>query len=237
MPCKNTIINHRKRELGLCIVCGKISVARTCTKCRDRRRPQRRLQKRRQYYRDKQKVLKYYGGECACCHEKNKYFLTIDHINNDGAEHRRKIKRTAGSVFYSWLIANKFPEGFQILCWNCNCGKRMNGGVCPHVNKKYDHEQSELNLDHRHLWDSDINLFAECKKCRQSNYIETEIGFIKISDWCPVSDAEYEQRLEKFGLKQARRLVPRTTGNRSEQLADVRRENYGVKEYADIFNS
>ncbi len=24
------------------------------------------------------------------------------------------------------------PEGFQVLCWNCNLGKYYNGGVCPH---------------------------------------------------------------------------------------------------------
>ena len=25
-----------------------------------------------------------------------------------------------------------FPEGFQILCFNCNAGKHRNGGRCPH---------------------------------------------------------------------------------------------------------
>jgi len=77
-----------------------------------------------------------YGGYvCACCGETEKKFLSIDHINNDGAEFRRRIggKRTAaGYHTYRWLVLNGFPEGFQVLCMNCNHGKRMNKGVCPH---------------------------------------------------------------------------------------------------------
>ena len=77
-----------------------------------------------------------YGGHrCACCGETEQMFLTIDHMNNDGAEHRRQVvglKRGGGKKIYSWLIANNFPSGFQILCMNCNWGKARNGGVCPH---------------------------------------------------------------------------------------------------------
>jgi hypothetical protein len=25
-----------------------------------------------------------------------------------------------------------YPEGFQVLCMNCNWGRYRNGGVCPH---------------------------------------------------------------------------------------------------------
>lgn len=31
-----------------------------------------------------------------------------------------------------WLARHKYPEGFQLLCWNCNCGRAINGGICPH---------------------------------------------------------------------------------------------------------
>jgi hypothetical protein len=63
-------------------------------------------------------------------------FLTIDHINNDGAQHRRPSgRRMKGEKLTRWLILNNFPEGFQILCWNCNCGKSRNGGICPHQKK------------------------------------------------------------------------------------------------------
>ena len=46
--------------------------------------------------------------------------LTLDHINNDGAEHRRRM---VSKDIVLYLIRNNFPEGFQILCYNCNCIK------------------------------------------------------------------------------------------------------------------
>jgi len=84
-------------------------------------------------YREKIKnmVFEHYGKECACCGEKNQYFLTIDHINGDGRNHRKKIKIQLNS----WLVKNNFPEGFQTLCLNCNFGRYENGGICPHKDK------------------------------------------------------------------------------------------------------
>ena len=74
-----------------------------------------------------------YGGyKCACCGESETQFLTIDHVNNDGAEHKRKWNLRTGEEVYRWLIKHDFPSGFQVLCMNCNWGKRYNNGVCPH---------------------------------------------------------------------------------------------------------
>jgi 5-methylcytosine-specific restriction endonuclease McrA len=55
----------------------------------------------------------------------------VDHINNDGNEHRKKIGRSGRTLVY-WIVVNNFPDGFQLLCSNCNQGKRRNGGICPH---------------------------------------------------------------------------------------------------------
>lgn len=85
----------------------------------------------------KLQCLIHYGGsppKCACCGENNPKFLTIDHIDGGGESHRNIIKRYGGA-FYYWLRRNGFPEGYQILCYNCNCGRAKNGGICPH-NKK-----------------------------------------------------------------------------------------------------
>ncbi len=76
-------------------------------------------------------VLLAYGGECACCREWRYEFLTIDHINNDGAEHRRKIGTDRYHWLYPWLKNQGYPEGFQVLCINCNCSKQWRG-YCPH---------------------------------------------------------------------------------------------------------
>jgi hypothetical protein len=79
-------------------------------------------------------VFKAYGGyKCACCGERNPHFLSIDHVNNDGAKMRKSgVHSRGGTHFYHWLRKNKFPKGFQVLCMNCNIGKHRNGGLCPH---------------------------------------------------------------------------------------------------------
>ncbi len=79
-------------------------------------------------------VLQHYGGttpQCVCCEERGQEFLTIDHINNDGAEHRRKIKKGGGVAFYYWLKLNGLPKGYQVLCFNCNIAKSVYE-KCPH---------------------------------------------------------------------------------------------------------
>lgn len=83
----------------------------------------------------KDRVFSHYGKVCACCAESIFEFLTIDHVNNDGAAHRKTTKR-AGSGLYHWLLSRGFPVGFQTLCRNCNWGKHVNGGICPHKGKK-----------------------------------------------------------------------------------------------------
>ena len=71
-----------------------------------------------------------YGGyRCACCGETIEAFLSIDHVNNDGAHHRRLVDRRK---IYKWLARNGYPKDFQVLCMNCNFGKARNGGICPH---------------------------------------------------------------------------------------------------------
>lgn len=91
---------------------------------------------------------KYSGGDgyrCACCGETELHFLQLDHINNDGAEFRKKFlgrQTAAGFQTYSWLFKNGCPEGYQVLCANCNHGKRMNKGTCPHQVRRNDHPET-----------------------------------------------------------------------------------------------
>lgn len=89
----------------------------------------RRAASRRQREECKQKVLDHYGPKCSCCGESNPLFLTVEHLNGGGRKHRRSMGTQTINV---WLVNNGLPEGFTILCYNCNCGKRVNGGVCPH---------------------------------------------------------------------------------------------------------
>lgn len=115
-------IRDRRKEQDLC-GCGKPSVVgfSECEECRARHV--------RNNAKNREQVFNNYGTICACCEERESRFLTIDHIHNDGAEHRRVVP---ASCLYRWLIKNSFPEGFQTLCHNCNSGKHLNGGICPH---------------------------------------------------------------------------------------------------------
>lgn len=70
---------------------------------------------------------------CACCGETRYEFLALDHINGNGAAHRREIKmKGSGIQFYRWLRVNSYPVGLRVLCHNCNLSKGFYG-ECPHV--------------------------------------------------------------------------------------------------------
>lgn len=79
--------------------------------------------------RCRREVLAAYGGKCACCGETESVFLAIDHVNNDGAKHRRQVNQ--GSMIF-WIRRHRFPKDrFQLLCYNCNRAK-FSLGHCPH---------------------------------------------------------------------------------------------------------
>lgn len=77
-------------------------------------------------------IMAYGGYLCACCGETEPKFMTLDHINNDGSAHRKEMK-SRGPKIYTWLRDRDYPSGVvQILCMNCNHGKALNNGICPH---------------------------------------------------------------------------------------------------------
>jgi len=86
----------------------------------------------------KREVIGVYSNNtfiCACCGEDIMSILTIDHIDNNGAEHRRELEKQ-GIDIYKWLKLNNYPkDNYQVLCYNCNIGKYRNDGVCPHTQK------------------------------------------------------------------------------------------------------
>lgn len=107
------------------------------------------MAKRPEYYRkqqessslvrrqkEKEAVMSHYSkgkNSCVCCGQVGIEFLTIDHINNDGAKQRRELKTARGGAsFYRWLRRNGYPGGYQVLCANCNLSKEIGGGVCAH---------------------------------------------------------------------------------------------------------
>ncbi len=68
----------------------------------------------------KAKVFDHYGRICELCGFDDMRALTIDHIDQDGANHKAASGiRLAGDHLRRWLIRNKFPGGFRTLCCNC----------------------------------------------------------------------------------------------------------------------
>lgn len=155
--CHEKIIeyNRRKRQekynKGLCVLCGKNPYdfdKKYCSSCLEKQRDRYYLGNNKELqlqkasiarHNRKIRIIQHYGGKCACCGEAELFFLAIDHINGGGNQHRRQIGNnknnrcgSSSTQFYKWVEKNNFPEGFQVLCHNCNMGKHLNGGICPH---------------------------------------------------------------------------------------------------------
>jgi hypothetical protein len=85
----------------------------------------------------RREICEAYGGKCSCCEETERVFLTIDHIENDGAVDRNKMGGRSGVHLYHMLRKLRYPKDrYRLMCFNCNLGRARNGGVCPHKNGK-----------------------------------------------------------------------------------------------------
>ena len=120
---KNRAIRH-----GLCRYCCKepriasCSMCTTCLRIHSARSSARHAKWRKA-------CLKAYGGHCVCCGCHNPKYLQLDHVNDDGAEHRRQIANgSRGGSLYKWAYFNGFPHRLQLMCGNCHQAKSCFGG-------------------------------------------------------------------------------------------------------------
>jgi hypothetical protein len=118
------LIDRRKIN-NECIACKKKKSAEEIyQKCDDCR-----LEDKIERQKIRQKIYDHYGQKCNCscgCNVTNIRHLTLDHVNNNGADHRKEVGTSL--YFYRWVIKNNFPEDIQALCFNCNCAKSNYGG-------------------------------------------------------------------------------------------------------------
>lgn len=131
----------------LCIICGAFFVPAShnhvaCSKECQKQRAKQKQKEWRTHNKDRcnelslkyqanqrDKFLTMYGGKCSCCGESEKVFLTLDHIQGGG---RAELKGQHTKYAYVRAIQEYDPMKYQILCWNCNSGRQLNGGMCPH---------------------------------------------------------------------------------------------------------
>lgn len=115
--CERTLplaaFKRERRKAACCTLnCWECSGA-----CTDRRRRES-MRAAHRHYRDL--VFAHYGTVCRCCGSADR--PTIDHVNGDGAEHRKTV-----TSLYRWLVRNDYPDGFQTLCRRCNASKQSAG--------------------------------------------------------------------------------------------------------------
>ena len=128
-----------------------------CKECHSRQNRQRRRRQR------VESLAHYSNGTpvCVCCGEGRVEFLCFDHIQGGGAQHRK----SGGGVINiaTWLKNQGFPDGFQVLCHNCNMSLGFYG-YCPHredqgrfndlPEKKYPHSKLYCVREHKLFGDN-----------------------------------------------------------------------------------
>lgn len=123
-----------KNKGGFSYFCIKCNSARVRKWEKDNQQQADILKKRHNFNR-RLEALSHYATEgrltCSCkgCGISIPEFLTLDHIDGDGAAHRRQFD-IKGTKLYIWLKENNYPAGLQILCMNCNMAKG-NKKECP----------------------------------------------------------------------------------------------------------
>lgn len=63
--------------------------------------------------------------KCHHCNETDLGVLTLDHVDGGGNKHRKESGMKTGYNACCWLKKHGYPEGFQVLCWNCQFKKRL----------------------------------------------------------------------------------------------------------------
>lgn len=101
-------------------------ICRPCRKAVDKKyykdTPEYAKKQAARYHSRKNVVIHHYGDICTNCGEDEFKKLTIDHVNNNGGKHRRA---TQGHT-YDFLYNNPImSDGYQVLCYNCNCSKNV----------------------------------------------------------------------------------------------------------------
>ena len=152
------LLKHQNNLIsGLCR-CGSTPKdgCNSCQSCIDKVM----TRNRNQMARLRVEIFKYYGDKCVCCDIDTVEFLTLDHINGGGREHRKTIG--CGISFYRW-VKQHFPDDIQILCWNCNCAK-SNHISCPHQSNIYN-EPTSAQKSIQKLRSEVIQAYGGCCVC------------------------------------------------------------------------
>ena len=149
----------------------KSCIKRICLPCK---RASDRVYGQALWARLHREVLTYYSGgtpKCSLCGETQFEFLALDHVNGDGAEHRREVGQ--GPYQLRDLQKRGYPQGFRVLCHNCNHLVRPKKGYKSAYHEVYFRRLREDVLQHyggEHL---------SCKCCGHDDFRVMTIDHIE----------------------------------------------------------
>lgn len=147
------IAEVRERYAALCWNCnmskrhGGECVHRRPDGCTEDLKP--RAAYMRKYIHSAKELL---GGVCVCCGERQREFLALDHVRNDGHSEPKNKNGTRNAYTAVTEVRKAFASGdpeaiksvrarLQVLCHNCNESKHYGGGTCFHRREVWNHPE------------------------------------------------------------------------------------------------
>ncbi len=88
---------------------------------------------RERYRAIRKQFLDMHNHTCRCCGETHDEFLTLDHVNGDGAKERGGNKNGPCRAYRAAIDAGPNSPDYRCLCCNCNFAIGRYG-YCPHGN-------------------------------------------------------------------------------------------------------
>jgi hypothetical protein len=98
-------------------------------------------------YQIKNEFINEYGGQCSCCGEHRREFLTLEHTYG-------KTKKIQVHLELERLKTAGWPkQGIRVLCFNCNSAKGIYGS-CPHSWQVDEHRKPLNTKDRQTLYET-----------------------------------------------------------------------------------
>lgn len=107
-------------------------------------------------YQVRDEFITEYGGQCSCCGECRREFLTLEHTHG-------RIKKIQVHIELEKLKNAGWPkQDIRLFCFNCNSAKGVYGS-CPHTWEAHEHRLPLSVEDRRKLYKEGNHEIASSK--------------------------------------------------------------------------
>jgi hypothetical protein len=118
-----------------------------------------------------------YGSVCACCGLDIVFFLEIDHVFGGGSAHIKSLRKQ-GTTLHKFLKQEGYPEGYRLLCSNCNCALGFYRG-CPHTGFRFEPSSESSRWGWKLKHEVMEHYGTVCACCGESEIIFLQIDHLK----------------------------------------------------------